>query len=72
MKYDEELPIETRKALIRSMNDRRIKICQKVVGLSEIQIAADRSLVRRVYPEPVRKRSAQLSSLSCGTLVPKI
>ncbi len=40
MKEDDEqgLPAETREALIRSMNSRRLRICQKVVGLTEIQI----------------------------------
>ena len=69
---EQELPAETREALIRSMNSRRHRICQKVVELSEIQIEADRSLTNRVARVPVRTRSAQLSSLSCGSLVPKI
>ena len=70
--YEQKLPTETRDALIRSMNSYRNKIYQKVVEVSEIQIEADRSLMNRVVREPVRMRSAQLSSLSCGSLVPKI
>lgn len=71
--YSEQgLPVETREELIRSMNSRRYKICHKVVELSEIQIKADRSLMNRVARAPARTRSAQLSSLSYGSLVPKI
>ena len=71
--YSEQgLPVETREELIRSMNSRRHKICHKVVELSEIQIKADRSLMNRAGRVPVRTRSAQLSSLSYGSLVPKI
>ena len=74
MKEDDEqgLPTETRLALIRSMNSRRHKICHKVVELTEIQLEADRSLMNRFARAPARTRSAQLSSLSCGSLVPKI
>jgi len=74
MKEDSEqgLPVETREELIRSMNSRRHKICHKVVELSEIHIKADRSLMNRVARAPARTRSAQLSSLSYGSLVPKI
>ena len=74
MKEDDEqgLPAETREELIRSMNSRRHKIRHKVAELSEIQIEADRSLTNRVARVPARTRSAQLSSLSCGSLVPKI
>ena len=74
MKEDDqqELPSETREALIRSMNCRHHRICQKVVGLSEIKTETDRSLANRAGPVPVRMRSAQLSSLSYGSLLPKI
>ena len=74
MEKDNEqgLPVETREELISTMNCRRHKICQKLVGLSEIQTETDRSLTNRVARAPARTRSAQLSSLSYGSLVPKI
>ena len=66
------LPDETRDILIKCMNDKRMPIKQKQVGISKIEIPPDRSLVHRSAPTPVRTRSAQLSSLSYGSLFPKI
>lgn len=66
-----DLPAELRQELIRCMTNRRSRVCRTFAIFNEIKTPTDRSVMYRGAREPVRRRSAQLSSLSYGSLLPK-
>ena len=71
-KMDDEIHSSVRIDMIRSMKSTKFKIRQKVMLISDPTIPLDRSLVDRNPPAPSRTQSARLSSLFCGSLVPRI